>query len=160
MGGSCPVGCRQWSASFGDCLCNGSDLTGFAFGLASIVCMAVCFLPQVRGTFKPPCRRLRGYHISGTLPCNASNSVAEGCPLQIWRNWRSHSSEGLALGLVCTWQLGDVANIVGELRRPRPGLIFATAHSGQHASLQVYSSARPCPRRRTWPFYTLPSTWH
>ena len=47
MGVTCDPGCANWAQSFGDCICSTTDLTSFILGLASVVFMGVCCLPQI-----------------------------------------------------------------------------------------------------------------
>ncbi len=47
MTGACDPECAKWAESFGDCICSSSDLISFIAGLASVVFMGICFLPQI-----------------------------------------------------------------------------------------------------------------
>lgn len=51
MGVTCDPGCATWAKSFGDCICSSKDLISFVIGLASIVCMGLCCLPQILSNF-------------------------------------------------------------------------------------------------------------
>ncbi|DBB18691.1 TPA: hypothetical protein ACH3X3_000299 [Trebouxia sp. C0006] len=77
MGVTCDPGCADWAKSFGDCICSTKDLTSFILGLASVVFMGVCCLPQIIINF-----------ING-------------------------SSDGLSLGMIMIWMVGDGCNLAG-----------------------------------------------
>ncbi len=77
MGVTCDPGCANWAKSFGDCICSTQDLTSFILGLASVVSMGVCCLPQIIINF-----------ING-------------------------SSDGLSLGMIMIWMVGDGCNLAG-----------------------------------------------
>lgn len=77
MGVTCDPGCASWAKSFGDCICSSTDLASFILGLASVVFMGICCLPQIIINF-----------ING-------------------------SSDGLSLGMILIWTLGDGCNIAG-----------------------------------------------
>lgn len=47
MGVTCDPGCATWAKTFGDCICSTTDLTSFILGLASVVFMGICCLPQI-----------------------------------------------------------------------------------------------------------------
>ena len=47
MGVTCDPGCARWAESFGDCICSSSDVASFVAGLASVLFMGICFLPQI-----------------------------------------------------------------------------------------------------------------
>lgn len=51
MGVTCDPECATWAKSFGDCICSTNDLVSFIFGLASIVFMGLCCLPQLLTNF-------------------------------------------------------------------------------------------------------------